>query len=641
MSRLRVASRLVAGIALCLVLGSVLGGLAAASEVIDPADVQRGDQGYCITEMDGGERLRIPVTVLGVLDATEPDGEVVLVRLDHPRLEHTGIIAGMSGSPVYIDGRLLGAVAFGWPYSKEPIAGVTPFVRMLALADGNERMTAVAGLGGSGLRAPAAALRPSLPELEQASQEHRLGLVLLDWLVPVRRTGMAPLAVSVAVSGGALSAGPGTRGEAWLERAWQRLGWVQTAAAGRARAGSATSGSSAERGREAGAEVLGPGSEILAPGDMVAGVIVDGDAVMAVGGTVTEVRGDQVWALGHPFLGAGSIELPMARAGVVAVLPSQQASFKFFTVGAPIGVFRSDRSFGIWGTTGSRVPMVPIEVVTDEASYSFRSIRHPVLLPLMTSFLVDASCGALGRSFGDQTVSLRAELGYAGDDPVIVEEMFAGADAAAQAASLASAVTAYLETSSFEVAKLQSLRFVVHQEEGLASAEIIDAVPDRPRVRPGSELGVRVRLRPYRGKIVETRLMIRVPGELAADKVDLVVASGGSWSVYDLGMRPGRPASFADEVREVRRLRPATQLVVALEERAGGITLPGGSIAAPAGVVLALQSGLGPSLQTVTHRVLELVEAELPYPILGALRIPLEVEREAPVGSDAPGPAGR
>ena len=127
----------------------------AATEVVDPTAVAAGARGVCITEMEGGERTEIPLTVLGVLEGAAPEGEMVLVRLDDPRFLETGIIAGMSGSPVYVDGRLLGALAFGWSFSREPIGGVKPFSRMRQL-----ELDGVARGGGGGVG------RPALVELQ-------------------------------------------------------------------------------------------------------------------------------------------------------------------------------------------------------------------------------------------------------------------------------------------------------------------------------------------------------------------------------------------------------------------------------------------------------------------------------------------
>jgi len=294
---------------LVCVLSLLTAAVLTAVEPVDPSAVAPGSRGVCLTEMDGGELVEIPVTVLGQVGPWAPELDMVLVRLDDPRFEKTGIIAGMSGSPVYVDGRLLGALAYGWGFSREPIGGVTPFVRMLSLAS-----------DASAPAAGAASARPSLPELVAARQERRLGQLLLDWLTPMA-VG-APHALPLALS----MAGPGALpATGWIAEMWQRMGWV--------------SGPAAAGG---GGTAAGP----LVPGAMVAGVLVDGDVVLGAGGTVTEVRGDQVWAFGHPFLGGGQVEIPLARAHVVAVLPSQMQSFKFFTVGDRLGSLRADRTHG-------------------------------------------------------------------------------------------------------------------------------------------------------------------------------------------------------------------------------------------------------------------------------------------------------
>lgn len=553
--------------------------------VADPLGVAPGSPGVCVTEMDGGERVEIPVTVLGVLSGTAPEAEVILVRLDDPRLERTGVAAGMSGSPVYVGNRLLGALAFAWPFAKEPIAGVTPFARM-------------AGLG-AGVAVPAAGngRRPTLVELQRAWREGGIGELLLDWLAPGQAEGMAPL--PLAVAGGA----PGVPG-GWLAEGWRRMGWVSGGGA-------------------AGAEPR-PGGAVE-PGAMVAGVLISGDATFAVAGTVTAVDGDEVWAFGHPFLTGGGLAMPLARAHVVAVMPSQMVSFKFFSVGEVRGAFLADRSHGVWGRLGETAPTVPVDVSAGDRSYHFQAVRHPVLLPLMVAYLAQASHAARDRTFGDQTVRVRVAAKYAGQPEAVLEDTFAAGDASAVAAGLAGALVAYLEGGPFPVPELERVSVRLDARERLERAELVDAVPERLFVRPGEELGVRVRLRPHRGADLTRVVRLRVPPELDAGRLDLVVADGAAWSAYDLAMRPLRTASFADELRLVERLAPSTHLVVAFERPGPGVALHGGTVAAPAGMVALLQSGLGSNLSATTYRVVARQDEVLPFALVGAQRVILDV----------------
>ena len=557
-----------------------------AAESIALADALPGRQGVCITEMDGGERVEIPVTVLGTIGSGGPDAEIILVRLDDPRFEETGIIAGMSGSPVYLDGKLLGALAYGWGFSKEPIGGVTPFERMLRIESAPTPPVA-------------AASRPAMAEMLAAAGDGSLGPTLAEWLVPERTDSLQPLPMSLATGGWWAP----TNGS-WMAETWRRLGWTANAGG-------------AGRSDDSGRGVL--------PGEMVAAVFVDGDAILSAAGTVTEVRDDRVWAFGHSSLGIGTANMPMARAGVVAVLPSLQSSFKFFAVGNEIGALVADRKDGIVGRLGQKAPMVPASVTVDGHRYDFRIVRHPVLLPLFAAYLTQASQGVLGRSFGDQTINIRTEIRYPDLDPVVVRGSYSGGVALSDASSFSAMVLAYLENSEFAAPEIEGLDIEIDSVEEIRSATIVEIVPDRRVVRPGESLDVRFRIRPFKGREYITKVTLEVPHGLPDGKIDLVGADGAAWTAYDLLMRPLRPSAFADEIRMINSFEPSTVLVAALERPDVGMALAGGSLSAPASIVMQVQSVLGPNLETVAHAVFAKTETEMETPVFGAQRITLTI----------------
>ncbi|MEJ2580713.1 MAG: hypothetical protein P8127_03585 [Acidobacteriota bacterium] len=559
---------------------------ARAVEGLDPSEATPGRTGVCITEMDGGTRLEIPLTVLGTIGSGTPDGEIILVRLDHPRMQETGIIAGMSGSPVYLDGKLLGALAFGWPFATEPIGGVTPFSRMIEVE--------------SGPSATAVNDRPDLEEILAAAGEKNLGEIVVDWILPADSSGQRPL--PLAISGWT----PPPNGS-WLAEGWRRLGWL------------AATGGGEQRGESSGE---------VEPGSMVAAVMVDGDITLSAGGTVTEVRGDRLWAFGHPSLGTGTSNLPLARARVVAVLPNLMSSFKFFTVAEPIGAIVADRRDGIVGHLGAEAPMVPITVTVNGHTYSFRTVRHPVLMPLLAGYLSQTSQAVRGRNLGLQTVSIQVSVHYPGLETATVSAAFAGASAPAEASAIATALIAYLESSVYEKPDAESIDISLDAVESLESASIVDIVPERRIVRPGENLAVHFRLRPHRGPATTRTLRVRVPETTPEGRIDLVGADGTAWTTYDLRMRPLKPADFADEVRLVNSIQPSTTLVAVLERRDAGVVVPGGTVSAPPSVVMQMQSALGPNLDTVAYRVVAKTEEEMPYPVSGAQRIPLTVRVE-------------
>lgn len=580
-----------------LIIGglALLAGAAAvrAAEVIRPEEVAPGTRGVCVTEMDGGERVESPVTVLGTLGPAAPEAEMVLVRLEDPRFAETGIIAGMSGSPVYVDGRLLGALAFGWAFERRPIGGVTPFVRMQAMARG----TASGPPGG----------RPALGELSAAWLGEHPGAPVLDWLLPEAAVGgAAPLPLAVTVGSGPAAC------TGWLGTAWRRLGWVAAPAA-------------------AGRTAKSPRDD-LRPGDMVAGILVSGDATLAVGGTVTEVRGSRVWAFGHPFLGGGRYAMPLARGHVLAVLPSSYSSFKFFTTGEVLGAFTEDRARGVLGELGAAAPTVPVRVTANGRTYRFRALRHRVLLPLLGAYLAASSLQAHGKTFGDQTLRTTIDLGWADGSSLELGETFSQQDAPGRAAALVSALLAYVEASPFEPPELARIEVRLEQVERVRRMELMRVVPGRRTVHPGDELDVRLWLHSHGEGVVERCVRLEVPAWASRGRLDLVVADGASWSQYDLRTWPLEPRSFGDELRLLRRLRPSTEIVAVLEARESGLALPGGTVAVPPSHALSLAATLGTSAGQVRRLPVARAVERMPWPVSGAVRIPLRVDGRPPAG---------
>ena len=363
---------------------------------------------------------------------------------------------------------------------------------------------------------------------------------------------------------------------------------------------------------------------------MVAGVMVDGDAVLAAGGTVTEVRGDEVWAFGHPFLGGGGFRLPMARAQVVTVLPSQASSFKFFTVGESIGSFVSDRSRGIWGRMGETAPMVPVTV-----NDRWPAIRFPFDPPRQSDAVSRRLSGAVEPG-GPRPALWRTDHRGAhrtaatpAIEPVVYEEVLASGEAPAQAAvHRGRAHRPISRHSVFEVPELEAVTIDLKTEERLRGAELVDVIPQRRVVHPGELLPVRLRFRPYRGEEFTRELAIRVPAGMPDGRLDLVVADGASWSLYDFGMRPFSPGSFDDELRLVNSLLPSTTVVMVFERRQTGVALSGGSVTMPPSLVVQLRAGLGPGLMTTSYAVVAMVEETMDMPVSGAERIELQVRSE-------------
>jgi len=556
--------------------------LATALSWWNPALVQPRQPGVCVTEWEGGQRREIPVVVMGALDATSPERQAVLIRFADDAFAGGGVVAGMSGSPVYVDGKLLGAVAFGWSFARDPLAGVTPFSQMSEIS-----------AAGPGTAAPA----PPLPLLAGVAAGTVDAAAVLPEVRMAGQRGSLPVAV------GGLPLGS--------EFAAQVLGRADLT------------------GIPAGA-AAGPAG-VPDAGDMIAALLVWGDATLAAGGTVTARDGDRLWAFGHPFFSLGAVRIPAARARVIAVQSSYQSSFKVFGVGEAIGSFVADRPAGLLAELGEPPAGLPFSVAVRDAlgsrSWSFRLAEVPILEPLLATFLTNACLTARGASNGESTVRMRLTAELQDGTSVSVDQATRGSDALARMSAFAGAVVSYLENSSFPHPRLAALRAELERDERSLGAQIVEVLPERTSVRAGEEVTVTVALQPDRGEPLRRRVTLRVPRTAEPGALDLIVADGAAWSEYRLRAQGYSPGSFADEVAQLRMLDSAATLVAALESRQGGVSRPGASQPAlPPSWSATLALGLGAKgVDRLAVATVAETRWDAPYPLTGAFRVPLRV----------------
>ena len=338
-----------------------------AQDSLPLTDVRSGQRGYGLSVFTGTEPEKFEVEVLGVLRNPVPDSSYILARLTGRNLEETGVIAGMSGSPVYIDGQLAGAVSAAWPFSREAIALITPIGEMRRRSA--ELPAAMPVAAGDRRAAARDAARRTLPDRPPRAPPGRAAARAL------------PSGATVGLQWSAAGFG----GEA-LD--------LMRRALGRRRAG--------------GRRPTAAPPSALVPGGAVAGVLVDGDLRLAVTGTVTERRGDEVLAFGHPFLGVGPVSLPMAPAEVLTVLPSQFSSFKIASFGEPVGAFDQDRQPGMRGRVGARAPMVPMTVEIEGRTFHTRFAPLPQVAPALVAITALGCLQTAGHVAGAQGFDLDA-----------------------------------------------------------------------------------------------------------------------------------------------------------------------------------------------------------------------------------------
>ncbi len=492
-SRLTSCSTLVAGIAFAaaLALFALAASAQVSTEILPLGQVRPGMQGYAYTIFAGDQVEKFGLEVIGVMpNFLGPRQSIILVQLKGPKVEHTGVVAGMSGSPVYLEGKLAGALSLKLGiFTKEPLAGVTPIEDILHPPS---QASSVAGAS------QAVPQQLSLPS-DAAS---RTGLPSGSALEPIE----TPLVFS------------GFQPTALHQFAGQLQGYGLVAAQG---------GTVASR----------PDDAQLAPGDMAGMVLVQGDASINSACTVTAVLGSQVFLCGHPFLNLGNVQLPMARSRVLTTLSSDLASTKIVNVGGPIGTITGDHLTAVTGKLGAPPPMIPFDLTLffagAEKKLHFELVNHPKLTPLLVA--ITTFSGLTQNSiYGEgTTLHLSGEIRLHGHAPVRMENIFAPIDALVPD-GLPIALTvqntfARLFTNTFETPSVEQISLRVESVPGRQSFTIESAWLAKGEAAPGETLRVRILLRPYRGAARIEETAVRIPDQAVRGTTLRVLVSDADW----------------------------------------------------------------------------------------------------------------
>jgi SpoIVB peptidase S55 len=488
---------------------SVPARLAAApqsNELLPLSQVRPGMQGYAYTIFEGDQIEKFDLEVIGVLENfLGPKQAIILVQLKGPKVEHTGVVAGMSGSPVYLDGKLAGALSLKLGiFTKEAIAGVTPIADML-----NPPLQSSS--------AQADVQQFSLPAESNSRAGLPFGSSLERIETPLVFSGFQPAAIQQ------------------FANQLQAYGFV-----------AAQGGTTAAR----------PEDAHLVPGDMAGMVLVQGDASINSACTVTAVQADRVYLCGHPLMNLGNVAIPMARSRVVTTLSSNLASTKIVNVGGAIGTITGDHLTAVTGKLGAPPAMIPLELTllvpgddsskgaVREKKLHFELINHPKFTPLLVA--ITTFNGLTQNSlYGEgTTLHLSGEIRLQGHAPVQIENTFAPGDTLSPdglpiAATMQNVFTR-LFVNTFEPAKVDRIALRVESVPGRKSFIIESAWLEKGEAAPGETLRVRVLLRPYRGAARVEETNVRVPEQVARGTMLRILVSDA-----DLLNRASRGFAFA------------------------------------------------------------------------------------------------
>ncbi len=599
-------------------------GPAAASETLPVEEVRAGMKGYGLTVVRGHDVERFDVEVLGVVKNVVVGRSMILVSLSGLDLAETGIAAGMSGSPVYLEGRLAGAVAYGWGFSRKAIAGVTPIGAMDSIVPEKPLLGGTSRTAGPPIADHAAffARLAALPEEPRLGELRRAMLESLpsapaypsegSTLLSFQGTGLP--AATVAAFRTPLSRLGASEANLTL------MGATSPAAIGTASGTPAT----------------------LVPGGSVTAYLVRGDLQLGATGTVTEVYPDgRFVAFGHGFLAAGEIDLPVASAEVVAIIPTLQQSFKVANGGEPRYRLTNDRDSGVGGRTDRTAPTIPISVVVEgdgrpAREFRYEAASHPKLFPLLAGLVADASMTAADPTPRDKLLAFRVALDTASGE-VSYEDVATGPRAKEAAVLSTVALAAAVADNDLGDPGIRGIRLRFGSSTQERRLRILEAAPASRKVAPGETLVVAIRLADRRGEESVRIVRLAVPTGTPEGRATLVVSDGSNATALRQLLDPSEPRTVGEFATFLSRIVPGNRLFAGLLVATRGAATRSATLDALPPTALALLAGAREQGETgIADVEARLVSEEIvtfDRPVSGSVRIDVDIERARPRGT--------
>jgi hypothetical protein len=580
-------------------------------------ELRPGMKGVARTVFSGTEPEDFGVEILGVLPGYPgPRQSTIIAKLSGANAEKTGVFAGMSGSPVYIDGKIVGAIAFSFPFSKEPIAGITPIKQMIDLFDqgsGNDNLKPKEPRVVSFSQLASVDWKPTLPKPAVSSVSLVTPVSAGSPLMPLLGQQMVPIATPLVFSG--------------ISQDSLAMFAPQLVANGLLPV-SGVGGSAA-------ITPLAPVDEnTFPPGSSISVQLVRGDYSLAASGTVTMRDGDRIYAFGHPFLSLGSSDMPMTETSVVTVIPNVNNSFKLSVPGRMVGSISQDRASGIFGILKQAPKMIPVKINLRTSrdrteTYSYEIANDTFLTPLLLNITVFNTITSSERALGDSTISVKGEIKIKGQEAIQIDRRFSANNSPIMAAGSIAAPVASLLTSGFDDVQLDGITMDISSTDSKYAGTLERVTLDRTEVRRGENVEVQAYVRTESGKQFVQRIPVRIPEDAGLGQLLVFVGDGGA-------LQEGSPAkSFVPQdlsqlVRAINTVKKSDRLYVKLFRITSGVVIGTSEMPSlPPSVVATLNSDRtsGGYTPTVLSPVYEMELPPAEFVISGQQLIAIDVVR--------------
>ena len=579
------------------------------------ADVREGARGIAKTVFRGSEPEDFNVEILGVVPgAVGPHQDMIIGRLSGALAERTFVFAGMSGSPVYIDGKLIGAIAYSFPFAKEPICGITPIEQMISIFE--QAPAAKPAVAASAVKfsdITASRLSFDAPLTFSNAGNIVSGMATDSRMSSVAGQTFVPIATPMTFSG--ISQ---TTLDVFAPQL-KSIGVMPVASLG-------------------GGNKITPlkpfDEKTLLGGDSIVVQLARGDISIAAAGTVTLRDDRKIYAFGHPYFSLGSTDLPMAESHVVVVVPNTNNSFKLAVADDAVGALTQDRATGIFGTLGQAPKMLPVKlaIVTSRGRNEvvrFESCIDDFLAPLVVNVGALNAIAAQERGMGDMTVTLNGTISIRGEQSVRIERRYTGNQAAALAAATAAVPLALLLKSNLAGIDVTDVDLNFSIAEGSKAASLERVAVDRTQVRAGESITVNLFIRTDGGNLETRSAVVAIPADAPSGPLSLMIGDGASIQ-ENAAIKQFTPISAAELIRTINLAKRSDRLYVY-----GYRTVAGAVIGAnempnlPPSMLATINNdrSVGGSKAATQRSVIDQMLADGEYLVTGSQTIAIEVIR--------------
>ncbi|HEY0426737.1 MAG TPA: hypothetical protein VGC76_02920 [Pyrinomonadaceae bacterium] len=560
------------------------------------SEIKEGLQGTARTVFRGSQPEEFNVEILGVVPgAIGPKQDLIIGRLSGGGADRTAVFAGMSGSPVYIDGKLVGAISYSFPFSKEPICGITPIEQMLSMFEQKQGVKTRTSEPRSFSFAELAATnwKPTFPNGAMVQSS-----VLTSGnssLSSVAGQAFQPIATPLSFSGFSQET------LNLFAPQLAQFGLMPVSAVG-------------------GAAKISPmkasNENTLQGGASVSMQLTRGDYSMAASGTVTFRDGDKIYAFGHPFLNLGTSDLPMSESSVVTVIPSINNSFKLAVPDAMVGAMTQDRQTGVYGKLGQAPKMIPVKLTLETSrnnveTLNYEIVRDDFLTPLLLNLTVYNTLTANERALGDSTIEVKGKIKLKNQEPVKIERRYSGMQATQFAAGSVVAPASAIFRSRFDDAEITEINLNLTSIDGSKTASLERITLDKTEVKAGDSFEVQAFVRSDSGKIFAQKIPVKIPADTPVGTLLVNVSDGASVQQISASQQ-FVPKNLAELIKTINEIKKDDRLYVQTYRVTNGAIIGAKELPnLPPSVLATLNSdrnagGIKPTIMTV------LTEQEIP-----------------------------